>query len=170
MAGVEGVEPSHTAPETAVLPLDDTPVITTGLTLDSSVKRELIYYAPESRKSSRDCEAFLRCSRRTPCPARQTKPTDAREQRRSHRKPRNFRVACENRRPVNLSRRANERRSPASRATPRAPSHCAHPRNPASRARRERACLRAEAACNRRTSRSSTHRGLPARDIRVRRT
>ena len=25
MAGVEGVEPSHTAPETAVLPLDDTP-------------------------------------------------------------------------------------------------------------------------------------------------
>ena len=26
MAGVEGVEPSHTAPETAVLPLDDTPV------------------------------------------------------------------------------------------------------------------------------------------------
>ena len=27
MAGVEGVEPSHTAPETAVLPLDDTPVI-----------------------------------------------------------------------------------------------------------------------------------------------
>ena len=27
MAGVEGVEPSHTAPETAVLPLDDTPVM-----------------------------------------------------------------------------------------------------------------------------------------------
>ena len=26
MAGVEGVEPSHTVPETAVLPLDDTPV------------------------------------------------------------------------------------------------------------------------------------------------
>lgn len=26
MAGVEGVEPSHTAPEAAVLPLDDTPV------------------------------------------------------------------------------------------------------------------------------------------------
>lgn len=26
MAGVEGVEPSHTAPETAVLPLDDTPI------------------------------------------------------------------------------------------------------------------------------------------------
>ena len=26
LAGVEGVEPSHTAPETAVLPLDDTPV------------------------------------------------------------------------------------------------------------------------------------------------
>ena len=26
MAGVEGVEPSHTAPETAVLPLDDTPM------------------------------------------------------------------------------------------------------------------------------------------------
>ena len=25
MAGVEGVEPSHTAPEAAVLPLDDTP-------------------------------------------------------------------------------------------------------------------------------------------------
>ena len=25
MAGVEGVEPSHTVPETAVLPLDDTP-------------------------------------------------------------------------------------------------------------------------------------------------
>ena len=25
LAGVEGVEPSHTAPETAVLPLDDTP-------------------------------------------------------------------------------------------------------------------------------------------------
>ena len=25
MAGVEGIEPSHTAPETAVLPLDDTP-------------------------------------------------------------------------------------------------------------------------------------------------
>ena len=25
VAGVEGVEPSHTAPETAVLPLDDTP-------------------------------------------------------------------------------------------------------------------------------------------------
>ena len=31
MAGVEGVEPSHTAPETAVLPLDDTPVATTRL-------------------------------------------------------------------------------------------------------------------------------------------
>ena len=27
VAGVEGVEPSHTAPETAVLPLDDTPSI-----------------------------------------------------------------------------------------------------------------------------------------------
>ena len=26
MAGVEGVEPSHTVPETAVLPLDDTPI------------------------------------------------------------------------------------------------------------------------------------------------
>ena len=26
MAGVEGVEPSHTVPETAVLPLDDTPM------------------------------------------------------------------------------------------------------------------------------------------------
>ena len=26
MAGVGGVEPPHTAPETAVLPLDDTPV------------------------------------------------------------------------------------------------------------------------------------------------
>ena len=26
LAGVEGVEPSHTVPETAVLPLDDTPV------------------------------------------------------------------------------------------------------------------------------------------------
>ena len=26
LAGVEGVEPSHTAPEAAVLPLDDTPV------------------------------------------------------------------------------------------------------------------------------------------------
>lgn len=25
LAGVEGVEPSHTVPETAVLPLDDTP-------------------------------------------------------------------------------------------------------------------------------------------------
>ena len=28
MAGVEGVEPSHTVPETAVLPLDDTPSAT----------------------------------------------------------------------------------------------------------------------------------------------
>ena len=27
MAGVEGIEPSHTAPETAVLPLDDTPTL-----------------------------------------------------------------------------------------------------------------------------------------------
>ena len=26
VAGVEGVEPSHTVPETAVLPLDDTPI------------------------------------------------------------------------------------------------------------------------------------------------
>ena len=26
LAGVEGVEPSHTVPETAVLPLDDTPI------------------------------------------------------------------------------------------------------------------------------------------------
>lgn len=26
MAGMEGVEPSHTVPETAVLPLDDIPV------------------------------------------------------------------------------------------------------------------------------------------------
>ena len=38
MAGVEGVEPSHTAPETAVLPLDDTPVICALL------RRELVYY------------------------------------------------------------------------------------------------------------------------------
>ncbi len=28
VAGVEGVEPSHTVPETAVLPLDDTPITT----------------------------------------------------------------------------------------------------------------------------------------------
>ena len=33
MAGVEGVEPSHTAPETAVLPLDDTPTSLAGASL-----------------------------------------------------------------------------------------------------------------------------------------
>ena len=40
MAGVEGVEPSHTAPETAVLPLDDTPVICALLRAQVSMLRK----------------------------------------------------------------------------------------------------------------------------------
>ena len=43
MAGVEGVEPSHTAPETAVLPLDDTPT-TLLRPCRKSGKRKWIYY------------------------------------------------------------------------------------------------------------------------------
>lgn len=53
MAGVEGVEPSHTAPETAVLPLDDTPVICALL------RRELVYYGLPS-VSSRTFATFLK--------------------------------------------------------------------------------------------------------------
>ena len=52
MAGVEGVEPSHTAPETAVLPLDDTPVICALL------RRELVYYGLPS-VSSRTFATFF---------------------------------------------------------------------------------------------------------------
>ena len=36
LAGVEGVEPSHTVPETAVLPLDDTPKCTASQELDAN--------------------------------------------------------------------------------------------------------------------------------------
>ncbi len=39
LAGVEGVEPSHTAPETAVLPLDDTPTHSLRLST-AAFKRE----------------------------------------------------------------------------------------------------------------------------------
>ena len=38
MAGVEGIEPSHTAPETAVLPLDDTPVLPCASAYDNTIK------------------------------------------------------------------------------------------------------------------------------------
>ena len=42
MAGVEGVEPSHTAPETAVLPLDDIPM-TASLRSAVPLRKKEIY-------------------------------------------------------------------------------------------------------------------------------
>ena len=46
MAGVGGVEPPHTAPETAVLPLDDTPSTSRRCAFRKRKrKREWIYYA-----------------------------------------------------------------------------------------------------------------------------
>lgn len=47
MAGVEGVEPSHTAPETAVLPLDDTPSASrcAPCVVFPRCERKWIYYA-----------------------------------------------------------------------------------------------------------------------------
>lgn len=62
MAGVEGVEPSHTAPETAVLPLDDTPVRYPQL------KRGLKYYRSYMVASSIFLNFFSkRCSHATFC-------------------------------------------------------------------------------------------------------
>ena len=54
MAGVEGVEPSHTVPETAVLPLDDTPSANrcAPVVLNNSRKRELVYYGVCGASSS----------------------------------------------------------------------------------------------------------------------
>ena len=53
MAGVEGVEPSHTAPETAVLPLDDTPTYCRCVSCCSARrKRRKVYYAYSPMPSS----------------------------------------------------------------------------------------------------------------------
>ena len=52
MAGVEGVEPSHTVPETAVLPLDDTPMCVAPQELDANRYIIGISYIRQERTST----------------------------------------------------------------------------------------------------------------------
>lgn len=63
MAGVEGVEPSHTVPETAVLPLDDTPSAyrCASAAFATRREREWIYYGVQTGSSSLVVKFFEIC-------------------------------------------------------------------------------------------------------------